>query len=377
MSTSTTFAETRSLVTRQGHIKLKRVLDTAIVVLSAPLTLSAAAVTAALVRVNLGRPVLFKQDRVGLDGQQFELLKFRSMLPETDAEGQFLSEEERLTSFGRLLRQSSMDELPQLLNVLRGEMSLVGPRPLLTEYIPYYTETELTRHSVRPGITGAAQVSGRNFLDWDDRLALDAQYAREATLFGDLKILWQTLVGVVQRKDTAAESWVLNEDLDEYRSYPSNAVFALRRIEPRDVPTCVRWFATEQPPEIAGVEDNGTTTGVMAWLHAARLDQQRKDLVVYDLDTRRLVAIAGYRTDPSAAGSRIYFVMDPEQQKHLNEDAALSLLVQFMKQRGDVHNASVELSRESAGAILECQRHGFMIAEDRLPGNRVRMEATW
>ncbi|MGD7003277.1 sugar transferase [Corynebacterium halotolerans] len=352
-------------------------LDTAIVVLSAPLTLSAAAVTAALVRVNLGRPVLFKQDRVGLDGQQFELLKFRSMLPETDAEGQFLSEEERLTSFGRLLRQSSMDELPQLLNVLRGEMSLVGPRPLLTEYIPYYTETELTRHSVRPGITGAAQVSGRNFLDWDDRLALDAQYAREATLFGDLKILWQTLVGVVQRKDTAAESWVLNEDLDEYRSYPSNAVFALRRIEPRDVPTCVRWFATEQPPEIAGVEDNGTTTGVMAWLHAARLDQQRKDLVVYDLDTRRLVAIAGYRTDPSAAGSRIYFVMDPEQQKHLNEDAALSLLVQFMKQRGDVHNASVELSRESAGAILECQRHGFMIAEDRLPGNRVRMEATW
>ena len=158
-------------------------------------------VTALLVRIKLGTPVIFCQERPGEDEQIFKLYKFRSMTDQRDEQGELLPDEVRLTKFGRALRSTSLDELPELWNILKGDMSIVGPRPLLVRYLPYYTEEERHRHDVRPGLTGLAQVNGRNFLSWDERFALDVAYVRNITLIGDVRILLQTVQKVFQRSD--------------------------------------------------------------------------------------------------------------------------------------------------------------------------------
>jgi len=156
------------------------------------------------VRVKLGSPVLFRQRRPGLGGRIFTVVKFRSMRDAIGRDGQPLPDSERLTEFGKRLRASSLDELPELWNVLRGEMSLVGPRPLLVEYLDYYTPEEARRHDVRPGLPGWAQIHGRNATTWDERLALDAWYAEHHTLRLDLHILWRTVALVFSREGITA-----------------------------------------------------------------------------------------------------------------------------------------------------------------------------
>src|SRR5512146_261709 len=151
----------------------KRLLDLTVVLLTSPVWAPLLLAVAVLVRVRLGAPVLFRQRRAGLDDQPFDVLKFRTMTDERDAEGNLLPDERRLTAFGRRLRATSLDELPELVNVLRGDMSLVGPRPLLVQYLPLYSDVHRRRHRVRPGITGLAQVSGRNALSWPERFDLD------------------------------------------------------------------------------------------------------------------------------------------------------------------------------------------------------------
>jgi lipopolysaccharide/colanic/teichoic acid biosynthesis glycosyltransferase len=152
-----------------------------------------------MIRQQLGTPVLFRQIRPGLRGRPFELCKFRSMSDARDEKGDLLPDAERLGSFGRLLRRSSLDELPQLWNVLKGDMSLVGPRPLLMEYLPLYSKEQARRHEVRPGITGWAQVNGRNAISWEERLALDVWYVDHRSLWLDLKILGMTMSRVFRR----------------------------------------------------------------------------------------------------------------------------------------------------------------------------------
>lgn len=161
-----------------------------------------------LVRRRLGRPVLFQQIRPGRDGVPFKMLKFRSMRDAMDATGQLLPDAERLTPFGKKLRSTSLDELPGLWNVLKGEMSLVGPRPLLMEYLPLYSPQQARRMECRPGITGWAQVNGRNALSWDERFALDIWYIENRTLWLDLKILWMTVRKVLVRDGISAEGEV-------------------------------------------------------------------------------------------------------------------------------------------------------------------------
>jgi lipopolysaccharide/colanic/teichoic acid biosynthesis glycosyltransferase len=153
------------------------------------------------IRLNMGPPVLFRQRRLGRNEQPFTLLKFRTMLPPEDYHGRPLTASQRLTPTGRILRQLSIDELPQLWSVFRGEMSLVGPRPLYIEYLPYYTERERRRHKVRPGLTGLAQISGRNRSQWDDRLETDVRYVEASCLWLDLRILMATVVRVLRRDD--------------------------------------------------------------------------------------------------------------------------------------------------------------------------------
>ena len=170
-----------------------------------------------LIRCKLGKPVLFTQDRPGKKEKVFKLYKFRSMTDERDENGQLLPDEVRLTPFGKLLRSTSLDELPEPFNILKGDMSLIGPRPLLVRYLPYYTKEERHRHDVRPGLTGLAQVNGRNALGWEDRFAYDLEYVEKCSLLMDLKVLGMTVGKVLKRSGTLSGAEQTVADFDVYR----------------------------------------------------------------------------------------------------------------------------------------------------------------
>ena len=162
-------------------------------------------ILALLVRFKLGKPILFKQARPGLNEKTFNLYKFRSMNDKRDENGNLLPDSDRLTSFGLFLRKTSLDELPELFCILKGDMSFIGPRPLLIEYLPYYTEREKLRHTVRPGLTGLAQASGRNLVDWDKRFELDAQYVENLSFMMDLKVIFMTIKTVLGHSEQVSE----------------------------------------------------------------------------------------------------------------------------------------------------------------------------
>lgn len=196
---------------------IKRTLDfllssIAILILS-PVLL----VLAILVRTKLGSPVLFRQERPGKDEKIFTLCKFRTMTDERDEQGNLLPDAVRLTRFGKFLRSTSLDELPELFNIWKGDMSIIGPRPLLVSYLPWYTPEEQLRHTVRPGLTGLAQVSGRNFLDWDRRLAKDVEYVKNLSFAMDLKVLWLTVKVVFDRSEVAEDTAVSEGNLAQIR----------------------------------------------------------------------------------------------------------------------------------------------------------------
>lgn len=176
------------------------------------------AIIAILVRIKLGSPVLFSQDRPGKNEKLFKLYKFRTMTNQKDENGFLLPDTVRLTPFGRTLRSTSLDELPELINIARGDMSIVGPRPLLVRYLPAYSDEEKHRHDVRPGLTGLAQVSGRNYVPWDMRLSYDLEYVKKITFLVDIKIIAQTLFNVLGHKDVATNTEEIDEGyLDEIR----------------------------------------------------------------------------------------------------------------------------------------------------------------
>lgn len=184
---------------------VKRCLDFLLslcaIILLSPLLL----VLTILVRVKLGSPVIFHQERPGKDEKIFTLCKFRTMTDERDEKGELLPDAVRLTKFGKFLRGTSLDELPELFNILKGDMSIIGPRPLLVSYLPYYSKREKLRHSVRPGLTGLAQVSGRNFIDWDRRMDKDVEYVEHLSFAMDRKVIWLTVKTVLGHTDEVAE----------------------------------------------------------------------------------------------------------------------------------------------------------------------------
>jgi len=196
---------------------IKRLLDivisgVALIVLS-PVYL----ILAILIRVKLGSPVIFHQERPGKDEKIFTLCKFRTMTDERDENGNLLPDNVRLTKFGKLLRSTSLDELPELWNIFKGDMSLIGPRPLLVSYLPYYTEEEKLRHTVRPGLTGLAQVSGRNFLDWDNRLKKDVEYVKNLSFLMDLKVIFLTVKVVFVKENVAEDTNFVEGNFAEIR----------------------------------------------------------------------------------------------------------------------------------------------------------------
>ena len=176
-------------------------------------------VLAVLVRVKLGSPVLFHQDRPGLHGKIFPMYKFRSMTDERDEKGELLPDEKRLTSFGKKLRATSLDELPELFSILKGDMSIVGPRPLLVQYLPLYNEEQSHRHDVRPGLTGWAQVNGRNTLTWEEKFRYDVEYTRKYSFAMDVKIIFMTVGNVLKREGISPEG---RETMDFFRGNQSS-----------------------------------------------------------------------------------------------------------------------------------------------------------
>lgn len=192
----------------------KRLIDfilsaCAIIVLGIPLL-----IVALLIKVKLGSPVLFKQRRPGKNGEIFEIYKFRTMTDERDANGNLLPDNERLTDFGKLLRSTSIDELPEILNIVKGDMAIIGPRPLLEEYLPLYNEEQAHRHDVRPGLTGWAQINGRNTISWEDKFKYDVEYVRNISFMFDLKIFFLTIKKVFVREGINASAEVT---MDKFR----------------------------------------------------------------------------------------------------------------------------------------------------------------
>lgn len=196
----------------------KRVMDFVLSLMAIVALSPVLLVVAVLVRTKLGSPVLFKQERPGKDEKIFKLYKFRTMTDEKDENGILLPDEVRLTKFGKMLRSTSLDELPELFNILKGDMSIIGPRPLLVEYLPYYTERESLRHTVRPGLSGLAQVSGRNYLEWDKRLAKDVEYVENMSFGFDVKIIFTTVLQVIKRSDVVVDTGQIETNLAEERA---------------------------------------------------------------------------------------------------------------------------------------------------------------
>ena len=192
---------------------MKRILDFIFAACGLFLCSPIILVTALLVRTRMGKPIFFRQERPGLNGKPFILYKLRTMTEEFNMSGGLLADGKRITTLGQVLRQTSLDELPQLINILKGDMSFVGPRPLLIKYLPYYTAREQLRHKVRPGLTGLAQVAGRNQLKWNERLELDACYVEQQSLLLDLKIIGLTLIAVLRRKGVVVDPGKLMLDL--------------------------------------------------------------------------------------------------------------------------------------------------------------------
>lgn len=212
----TKYKRTRA-IGRWYAVSGKRALDTGCAIAGLLFISPVILVIGVLVRVRLGAPVLFRQQRTGLHQRPFTLVKFRTMTDARDAHGALLPDSARLTDFGRFLRRTSLDELPELWNVVKGDMSLVGPRPLLLRYTPYFTEEERLRFTVRPGITGLAQVSGRNDLGWDERLAADVEYVHDLSLRQDIRILVLTVKKVLMRQGLQVNPGAVMLDFDVQR----------------------------------------------------------------------------------------------------------------------------------------------------------------
>ena len=190
---------------------LKRIIDIVGSLIGIIILLPVYIIVAILVYRNLGSPIIFRQQRPGKNGEIFEMMKFRSMLDKTNKKGKVLPDEERLTPFGMKLRSTSLDELPELFNVLKGEMSLVGPRPLLVEYLELYSDEQKKRHNMKPGITGLAQINGRNAISWSEKLAYDVEYVENFNIFMDIKILFKTIYKVIKKEGISQEGNVTME----------------------------------------------------------------------------------------------------------------------------------------------------------------------
>ena len=203
---------------------IKRILDLILSLMALIVLMPLMIIIGILVRINLGSPIIFKQKRPGKNEKIFTLYKFRTMTDKRDIDGNLLPDEYRLTKFGKFLRSTSLDELPELINIIKGDMAIVGPRPLLVEYLPYYTEEEKHRHDVRPGLTGLAQVNGRNEISWEEKLKYDTEYIKKISFYSDLKIIFKTIKKTIKREDILmGNEFVVGKFIDQRKNKKERA----------------------------------------------------------------------------------------------------------------------------------------------------------
>lgn len=355
--------------------RTKRVLDVVTVIMTGPLTLALGLVTYVATLIGVGRPVLYTQRRLGYEEQEFRLLKFRTMTNASDSSGRLLPDQDRITSLGSILRKTSLDELPQLINVLRGDMSLVGPRPLFVDYKDYYLPHERKRHWVRPGITGLAQTSGRNSLLWDQRLRLDSDYVETASLMEDVRILARTVVKVFSASGTAPIASETGERLDVVRSYPSLNGFAMRRLELVDLPLRVSWFNDPRIRQYMQLPTNVTIESSQEWLRNAHKDPDRYDFVAYETASGRVVAMEGIRAKKDTPFPELYILVDPATQGKGVGNHSLALLHTWVQQLGAYRGLYLTVAEANKAAISLYERLGYQTI-GRLE-NGARREMVW
>lgn len=364
--TATSRALARFIVT-------KRALDTLVVLATAPLVLPIIGVVSLIVAADLGRPIFYRQSRVGRDERTFEIIKFRTMTAEGPSFSFGRSDAQRLTPTGRVLRKLSLDELPQVINVLRGDMAIVGPRPLLERYLPFYSETEASRHLVRPGITGLAQTRGRNGLLWDARLALDVEYVRRRSLALDIEILARTVGQVVRRRDVSVVAGDSGEPLDIVRSYPRDGDLALRRFEGADIPARVSWLNDPRVRATLSLVGEISEPSTRQWMTEARADPERVDFTVYSISDGDPLAMAGLRRRSGEALPELYLFVAPDRHGHGIGRASLLLVLEWMRRTRRFDGCWLTVASDNDRAASLYLSSGFRPV-DGAPGSRPRLE---
>lgn len=345
--------------------RCKRAFDSAVLIASSPVVLPIGLIVSAAVRIYDGSPVLFRQKRIGLSEVPFEILKFRTMDPGDGRNG----DSARITKLGRVLRKTSLDELPQLWNVLRGDMSLVGPRPLYPEYLPYYSKAESIRHQLRPGITGLAQVSGRNSLRWSSRLASDRKYVLNASLREDLRILLQTLGKSIKREGVAGVPRDTGEPLNVERSYPRHSGYAMRRFNLLDVPLRVQWTNNAQIREHMQIPFWADEASMEVWYHRTKLDKYRDDFVVCRESDDEPVAMLGLKGQPGSSRGVLYVFVSPDRVGEGIGFISMTLLIRWAT-ASRFESVTLSVGEQNQAAWKLYERLGFRRVDDTAEGRR-------
>jgi lipopolysaccharide/colanic/teichoic acid biosynthesis glycosyltransferase/GNAT superfamily N-acetyltransferase len=331
---------------------VKRVLDVvaggAALVVSAPAQLA----VAILVRKKLGSPVLFRQERPGKDGQVFQLVKFRTMLEPNQSRG-LVTNEQRMTPFGQWLRSTSLDELPTLLNVVRGDMSLVGPRPLRTTYLPRYSRRHARRHEVRPGLTGLAQVRGRNAMTWEDRLDLDLEYVDSMSLRLDVSIILATVKTVLKRSGIAAEG---QATMSEFMG--SGTPISCVPLAEEHLGTRVEWLNDPRVRSGISISFDATLKDTVSWFGRAAQDDRRADFVCHTEDGTA-VSMFGL-TEIEDGHAALYLYVSPDM--HGKGIGRLTMVhVTKKAQELGVTDLRLEVKAENTSAVRLYERFGFEV----------------
>ena len=347
--------------------RAKRALD---VLVAGAATVVCAPVMGAVgvaVRIRLGSPVLFRQERPGLNGKTFKILKFRTML-EPDPERNLVTNEQRMTRFGSFLRSTSLDELPSLINVLRGDLSLVGPRPLRVKYLDRYSDEQSERHSVRPGLTGLAQTSGRNTLSWDDRLQLDIDYVRNWSLSKDLVLLVRTVSKVFKREGISAEG---QATMSEFFGPERTKDLAIRPLQSDDLETRVEWLRDPSIREGISISFWPDLDSTKTWYDRAEQDPTRIDYVTYDRLTGKAEGMLGLVSLTEESGE-LYIYINPESQGRGYGRQSMQLLMAKARQRG-LAEIRLETKTGNERSTRLYQRLGFRLSDRQPDDSKIAM----
>nr|WP_269778454.1 GNAT family N-acetyltransferase [Microbacterium sp. MAH-37] len=317
--------------------------------------------------IALGRPALFSQQRPGRGGKTFRLYKFRSMRP-VDVDKGWITNADRMTRFGRVIRSTSIDELPSLWNILRGDMSIVGPRPLRVSYLERYSPTQARRHEVRPGLTGLAQISGRNGIDWDARLDLDVQYVDSRSLALDVRIILATIKAVFVREGISGEG---DATMTEFFGPEVTARIRLAQLREEDLPTRVEWLSDDRVRSGISITFQPDIDGMREWYRRASDDVDRDDWVGIDRISGRAVSMCGIRRTGSDS-AELYIYVAPDLHGHGYGADTMRLLVTQARRAGV---ALLELETPANNSIARhmYERLGFETVGTAAGGEKISM----